>query len=133
MKRALLIVFILTVVVFIAGIGARAQDSGVVEQTKFYRSMYNCQRGIYAPDSVEMFGRTISFEYRVLGLQNNKCHIRENMGGVVINCALPMSVARKYAQEGLRVIQQGQQGVGYSQYMTQINNDSKYCKINTGD
>lgn len=128
MKKSIILVIFL--VCIITSVLASQAQNNIAQQERYYNSLYNCKPGKFELDSVEMFGHTLSFEFRVLGKRNNACYIRETMGNAIISCALPMTVARRYAQEGMRILRQGQQGVGYSQYIDQINNDSKYCKMN---
>ena len=99
-----------------------ADDNMYNQQIKYYNNLATCTPSNF---SIGYLGT-----YTIYGVENNKCHIRESLGGVNINCFLPGSVARRYAQEGINMLKASMKnGVSYSAYINQITNDSAYCSL----
>lgn len=103
------------------------------QQIKYYNSMKTCTKGVFSlgNSSIDFGGKTfdIGMSYYIYGIKGNKCHIRENLGGVDKTCYLPMAVARKYAEAGMHTLNTSMRnGAAYSNYINQISNDNNYCK-----
>ena len=99
-----------------------ADNSMYNQQIKFYNNLTTCIPGNF---SIGYLGT-----YTIYGVENNKCHIRESLGGLNINCYLPKSIAKRYAHEGINMLNASMNnGVSYSAYINQINNDRTYCSL----
>ncbi len=106
------------------------EDAFYKSQIAYYNSIKTCSPGTFNLPPIEMFGYDVNFKLIVYGKQNNKCIIREQLGGSDTRCALPMDVAVKYANEGIRTLETSRkQGTAYSEYMNQVINNKEYCKL----
>uniref|UniRef100_UPI004026019F hypothetical protein n=1 Tax=Candidatus Scatousia sp. TaxID=3085663 RepID=UPI004026019F len=127
-------------IVLIVGFSTVAVAKSIRELNKFERAMYDgrinyyksvksCQKGTFKLPSMNFAGTELDMVLYVLGRKNNKCSIREHLGNSDIRCELPMDVAEKYGDEGMRTLNESvEKGSSYSQYINQIINDTKYCQ-----
>lgn len=121
------LIFLSSSVVFAA---SSKKDVFYKTQIAYYNSVKKCSAATFNFPSLEMFGVDVNFKYIVYGKKNGKCYIREQAGGSDIKCALPMDVAKKYAEEGIKTIEaSNRQGAAYSEYINQIINDKQYCEL----
>lgn len=99
-------------------------------QINYYNSIKSCQKNTIKLPSIAMFGVTLDMTYYVYGRKDGKCSIREHLGKSDVRCALPTDVAKKYAEEGIRMISESvEKGTSHSSYMDQIRNDKNYCQF----
>ena len=99
-----------------------ASDSMKDSQMKYYSNIASCTQGTFP---IGFLGA-----YYIYGIKDNKCQIKESLGGVDIICNLPASVAKRYSYEGKKMLQESTtKGSGYIAYINQIMNDPTYCKV----
>ena len=76
--------------------------------------------------------------YIIEGINGNNCHFKHRQVGFVDTiCNLPLDMAKKYAAEGIGIINQLEElrsqnktgFVGGSEYITEINNNKNYCRL----
>lgn len=95
----------------------------------YYHSIKSCSPGTFTMPSIDFMGYDINFKMIVYGKHDGKCHIRELVGGSDMRCALPMDVAKRYADENIRSLDESMKnGVSYSAYVNEVINNSNYCR-----
>ncbi len=125
-KKSLLIFGIITVLTMNVVMASTNELYDV--QMNYYNSIKTCTKGDFQAPSISMFGHEIKFEYHVNGMINKKCEIKETQGNYTKLCQLPRDVAKKYADENIKTLDNGvENGVGYSSYVNEILN-SDYCQ-----
>lgn len=95
---------------------------------EFYKNLKYCT-------PIELATNT-QLEYSIYGFKDNKCTFQYRMDFYVLDCALPTDILEKYADEGLQIQaelenlkKQNKTGfVKAGDYITDINNNSGYCK-----
>lgn len=98
-----------------------------IGQMNYYNSIKTCQKRTIKLPGIVMFGQKINMTYYILGRKNGKCSIREYLGNSDIRCELPNDVAKKYAEDGIKTLNEGG---GMPSYINQIINDTTYCQQN---
>ena len=112
------------ILTLIVGSAVSVSASNMSEsQMKYYTNLPTCTPGKFPLGALG--------DYYIYGVKNNKCHIKESLGGIDINCYLPASIARQYAQEGKRVLKESMSTnkASYSEYINIITNDRTYCSV----
>ncbi|MBO4708101.1 MAG: ankyrin repeat domain-containing protein [Elusimicrobiaceae bacterium] len=100
-----------------------SNNSMYEQQMKYYASIKTCKKGTFSLGKSSIDGA-----YYVYGMENGKCHVRENILGSDMHCYLPTDVAAKYSEEGVKMLKDSlEKGVASSRYINQITNDEKYC------
>ena len=126
MKIKITLIFSL-ILMTIGLVWADSHNETYRKQQEYYNKMKTC-----TPYSMSfkanIFGKDLDFKYSLLGVKNGLCYIKQIEGGVITNCRFPKSVAVKYADEELKMLE-GKNVVGYSDYVNQIINDRTYCSI----
>ena len=112
---------------------AFCSDNMYNQQIKYYSNMKTCTKGTFLLWHSNLKLGTqkvdVGMTYYIYGVQNGKCHIREHLGSSDMHCYLPMNTAKKYASEGIQMINASvKNGSAYSPYINQIDNDDNYCK-----
>ena len=94
------------------------------QEMKYYTSIKTCKKGTFSLGKSSIDGA-----YYVYGMENGKCHVRENILGADVQCYLPTDVAAKYSEEGVKMLKDSlEKGIATSaSYINQIRNDEKYC------
>ncbi len=93
------------------------------QQMRYYTNVKTCKKGTFPLGKSSADGT-----YYIYGMENGKCHVRENLLGSDMHCYLPTDVAAKYFEEGVKMLNNSlKKGVASSAYINQITNDEKYC------
>ena len=83
----------------------------------YYHSIKSCSPGTFTMPSIDFMGFDINFKMIVYGKASD------------MRCALPMDVAKKYADENIRSLDESMKnGVSYSAYVNEVINNSNYCR-----
>ncbi len=94
----------------------------------FYLNLQDCKPSELATET--------ELEYSIYGIKDNKCSFQHRMDFYVTDCALPLDVTKKYAEDGLKISKEletlkasGKSGfVKSGEYISDINLNSGYCK-----
>lgn len=130
MKTKLMLCFLILLSSSVVFAASNANDAFYKTQIAYYNSIKTCSAGTFNMPSIDVFGTDVNFRYIVYGKKNGKCHIREQAGGSDTKCALPMDVAKKYAEEGIKTLETSRrQGTAYSAYINQVINNREYCEF----
>lgn len=100
-------------------------------QILYYNSVKTCTPGDFILSPIDIMGYRLNRKFSVYGKTDNKCSIREHSGNFDLRCKLPMDIARRYADEGIKTLNLSiKNGSAYSSYNNQIINDTNYCQSN---
>lgn len=126
---SLIAVFGLCAVAAETGTTANKQPSLSDGLEHYYQSMRVCSPTVFKYDSLMM---GVVNTNQVVGESDGKCVIKEEINPeMVMVCRLPMRVAKKYANEHLKMLHDNitSEFVQKNEYINQIRKDTKYCTV----